>query len=287
MLLFLGVNAQYNKGFKKYKGEPLKRYKVGLGWGFTETDQKPFYMLDGFGGWAGPGPLAIIPKTLHIERRFDPHFRLNLGITYTRYITRSVTKTIYQVPVEKVETNTIETDSGTFVQETTTVTYKEKKERSVSTFGKAPYIGVDLNILYNFRAFKHWYKLRDTWTLRNLHKEKYYFDGYFLGGLGVYNSAQLPTLNTGVGGDFWITYQWGINFQTLAKWSLNADYRFHMNHSIGVVFHLDQGNDAGALDALRRRQKRKKKVKKVVIHEKKEISSDEGGSSGEDEFDEF
>lgn len=246
-LLFLtSANAQYNKGFKSYKGEKIKRFKFGLGWGWVETDQKPLYLLDGFSGWTG----KWIPTTFSVDYRIEPRFRLNLGITHTKYLPRSQDST------------------------------------GATTYGsKETYFGADFNLLYNFRAFKHWYNLKPTWSLKNLHKEKFYFDGYFLTGIGVYNPIEIPTLNTGIGGDFWITYKWGVNFQTMAKWSLDPDNLFHMHHQFGVVFHVDQGNDAGALGALRRRNKRHKKPK-AVIHEKKEYTDDEEAGS-DDDFDDF
>lgn len=244
-LLFLNVNAQYNQGFKNYKGEFIKHFKFGLGWGWVETDQKPLYVLDGFSGWSG----KWLPTTLSVDYRIEPRFRLNLGISHTKYLPR-------------------------YTDSTGTIAYG----------GKETYFGADFNLLYNFRAFKHWYNLKPTWSLKNLHNEKFYFDGYFLTGIGVYNPISIPILNTGVGGDFWITYRWGINFQTIAKWSLDSDNRFHMHHQFGVVFHVDQGNDAGALGALRQRNKRKKKPK-AVIPEKRDPPSDNGG--GDDDFDDF
>lgn len=242
--------AQNNTGFRNYKGEFIKRFKFGLGWGYVETDQKPLYMFDAFGGWKGGG---FVPKTFAVDYRFDPKIRLNLGVTKSNYFIRTV---------DTAGTASYNSEDG--------------------------YFGVDLNVLYNFRAFKHQATLRKTWTLRNLHKEKMYFDGYFLGGLGVYNPIVIPTLNTGVGGDFWITYRWGINVQTVAKWSMDKNQLFHMNHSFGIVFHVDQGNDAGALNTLRRRNKKRKKVKKAVIHEKYEGPVGEDGDSSDDEdFEDF
>lgn len=235
--LIFNATAQNNEGFKNYKGEYIKQFKVGLGWGFVETDQKPLYILDGFGGWRG----HWLPKTFHIEKRFDPSFRLNLGISHTRYAPRL-----------------------------------QQDQRS-------NYFAADFNLLYNFRAFKHYATLKNTHTLKNLYKERYYLDGYFLAGLG-YNTIAVPSFNTGIGADYWFHYSWGVNVQTTAKWTLDADNRFHMHHTIGVVYRLDQGNDAGALHAIRRNQNRKRKkkrVKKAIIPEKKEPAQEE------DSFEDF
>lgn len=284
---FGNVNAQYNGGFRNYKEERIKRFKFGLGWGFTETDQKPLYLFDGFKGWAGPGPIAILPKTFNVDYRFDPHFRLNLGLSYTRYYPRNVFRYNY---TDLQSAGTIQINDSTEVVDDGSSTAKSGKY--VYYGDKASYFCLDVNLLYNFRAFKHWWNLSPTWSLKNLHKEKMYFDGYFLAGLGMYNPIEIPTLNTGIGGDFWISYRWGLNFQTMAKWSMNSDNRFHMHHQFGVVFHVDQGNDAGALDALRRRNKKKKRPK-AVIPEKRETSegiegnSDVEESTEEDEFEGF
>jgi len=203
--------AQMNSGYINYKGEFIKRFKVGLGWASVETDQKPYYVLDGFDGWSG----SYWPKTLHLDYRFDPKIRLNMGISSTTFFPRTV--------VDSVAIYDDATD----------------------------YFGFDLNVLYNFRAFKKYATLKNTWTLKNLHKEHFYFDGYFLAGLG-YNTIGFPTLNTGVGTDFWITYRWGVNFQTVAKWTTDPSNRLHMHHTFGVVYHIDEGNDAGALGTLRK-----------------------------------
>ena len=281
-LFCLTANAQYNKGFRSYKEEEIKKWKAGLSFAWTETDQKPLYILDGFSGWTGPK--IPIPQTFNIERRWNPHFRLNLGLSFARYQPRNVFRYNY---TDLQNAGSIQINDSTQVIDDGGA--KSKSGKYVYYGNKASYFAADINFLYNFRAFKHWWNLSPTWSLKNLHKEKMYFDGYFLAGLGVYNPIEIPTINTGIGGDFWITYKWGVNFQTMAKWSFNADNRFHMHHQFGVVFHMDQGNDAGALDALRRRNKKKKKVKKAIIHEPSEGGSEEGGgdSDFEEEEDDF
>lgn len=279
---YILVNAQYNNGFRNYKEEEIKRWKAGLSWSFIETDQKPLYILDGFGGWSGTR--IPIPQTLNIERRWDPHFRLNLGIGYSCFQSRSVFTYDYQ-ELKESGSITIQTSDTSSVTITDDGSSKTKKGKYVEYGDPSTYFGIDVNFLYNFRAFKHWYNLSETWNLKNLHKEKLYFDGYFIAGLGLYNKAAFPTLNTGVGGDFWITYKWGVNFQSMAKWSFNDNYRFHMQHQFGVVYHVDQGNDAGALGALRRRNKKHKKPK-PVINEPAPVNDTEGGGSGDD-FEDF
>lgn len=100
----------------------------------------------------------------------------------------------------------------------------------VSQNTSSSFIAVDINAKYkvfNFFDFKH-----DI------------IDPYTVSGLGfAYRNALLkkssPTLNLGIGCNFWLYEDFGLNVQTTAKFKLNFGSSNYLMHSIGVVYRLN------------------------------------------------
>lgn len=100
----------------------------------------------------------------------------------------------------------------------------------VPTSSSSSCIVIDVNAKYkvfNFFHYKH-----DI------------IDPYTVSGVGfAYRNALIkkssPTLNLGIGCNFWLYEDFGLNVQTTAKFKLNPGSSNYLMHSIGVVYRLN------------------------------------------------
>lgn len=118
--------------------------------------------------------------------------------------------------------------------------YKPGKIINGKTIGGAfPFASADLNVKYYLAALMGESAPR-------------HFDPYFIFGAGfTLRVAALPALpfaftaNAGLGFHFWIGKNWGLNFQSMAKFGIKHNfYRTNANylqHTFGFVFRFDPG----------------------------------------------
>ena len=92
------------------------------------------------------------------------------------------------------------------------------------------FIAIDVNAKYKVLNFFH---IRHD-----------IIDPYTVSGIGfAYRAALLkkssPTVNLGLGCNFWLYKDFGLNLQTTAKFKLNMGSSNYLMHSVGVVYRLN------------------------------------------------